>query len=245
MEIYNLSSGSKGNSTFIVCDDTKILIDVGTTKKYLVESLKEIGYDFNEIDMVLLTHYHVDHVKCLPSINSDILYSNDDKYHCMLDVEKDYEFKDVLIRPFLLSHDDTCYGYQIKHKDEVLTYITDTGYVKQDYLPLIQESTYLYLEFNHDIVKLHHTSRPPFLKERILSDSGHLNNHDASLILYKGHSDKLKQLLVAHISDEANDVFLIENEIQSVFNAYQTPINFEILYTKPFTITKAGSINED
>jgi len=247
MKIYNLSSGSKGNSTLVVCDEYKILIDVGTTKTYLKSALAKLGYHLNDIDLVLLTHYHSDHVKALNSFDDNIIMSDSNyKYHCTLDILIDNPLNEhVYIKPFILSHDDLCYGYQIKFKEEILTYITDTGYVKIDYLPLIQEADYLYLEFNHDIVKLHHTGRPPYLKERILSDSGHLNNHDASLILYKGHSEKLKQLFVAHISQEANTVELIEHEIQSIFKAYNQEISFDILYTKDHEITAGGCLNED
>lgn len=246
MKIFNLSSGSKGNVTLIVCGNFKILIDAGTTKKYIVASLAELGYTMDEIDLVLVTHYHVDHAKSIHTFDQSKVKSNkDQEEHCLLKLNEDNIYEKVCIKPFLLSHDSMCYGYQIKYDDEVLTYITDTGYVKNDYLDLIKEADYLYLEFNHDIGKLHQTSRPPILKQRILSDNGHLNNHDAAYIVYKGKSNKLKQLMVAHISEEANTIDLIQNEIENVFNSFDQEIDFDILYTGHQTITKAGKIDEN
>ncbi|WP_423363274.1 MBL fold metallo-hydrolase [Mycoplasma sp. P36-A1] len=246
MKIYNLSSGSKGNVSLVVCGSYKILIDAGTTKKYLVSSLNEIGYTLEDIDLVLVTHYHSDHAKALNAFKTNKIMSNkEEDMHCLLKVNELNQYDKVCIRPFLLSHDSLCYGYQIKYNDETLTYITDTGYVKKVYETYISEADYLYLEFNHDIVKLNQTSRPPYLKQRILSDLGHMNNHDAALIVCKSASSKLKQLIVAHISDEANTVELIQNEIENVYSAFKKDINFDIFYTAHETIVKAGSSNED
>ena len=60
-----LSSGSKGNTTFIGCGSTKILIDFGNTCKYVVDKLGDMGIKGNDIDTILITHTHVDHIKGL------------------------------------------------------------------------------------------------------------------------------------------------------------------------------------
>ena len=65
MRVIVLSSGSKGNTTYIECGETKILIDMGNTCKYVVDKLKGIGVKAEEIDAIFITHTHVDHVKGL------------------------------------------------------------------------------------------------------------------------------------------------------------------------------------
>ena len=65
MKVVVLSSGSRGNTTYIECGETKILIDMGNTCKYVVNKLKGIGIDAEQIDAIFITHTHVDHVKGL------------------------------------------------------------------------------------------------------------------------------------------------------------------------------------
>ena len=65
MRVSVLSSGSKGNTTYIESKNAKILIDVGNTAKYIKEKLEDIGVEPEELDAVLITHTHIDHVKGL------------------------------------------------------------------------------------------------------------------------------------------------------------------------------------
>lgn len=234
MELYSLTSGSKANSFLIVCDEYKILIDVGSTKKYLSNSLASLNYTISDIDLVLITHLHSDHIRSVNIFNEQIIFGCNDNYQ-MLDINKENYFKDIIVHPFILSHDSNCTGYQIKYNNKVLTYITDTGYIKDEYIPLVKDSNYLVLEFNHDIVMLNNTNRPHYLKKRILSDKGHLNNLDASLFLVQV-TENLEQLVCAHISNEANHVDLIEKQILKVFNDYDKEITFKIDYAKQLEI---------
>lgn len=238
MKFYNLTSGSRANATLIHAGAKRILIDAGATKSYLTKALREIGYKLSDIDLVLITHFHQDHCKSVNIFNRDIIYSLDQAHHRLL-LDQVNEFDDVKITPFMLSHDKDCLGYQIEHDNEVLTYMTDTGYVKNDYLKLIARSNYLIMEFNHDIILLNETDRPYLLKQRIMSDKGHMNNEDAAVLVAKT-CDKLEHLLVAHISEEANSVSAIENKINEVFNNFDKEIGFKIDYTHYQKITSGG-----
>ncbi len=239
MIIYNLSSGSKGNATLVVCDNFNILIDVGVNKKYLVKALKEVGYSFEQIDMVLVTHFHTDHTKSLKYFEDEIIFSCNAK-HRKLAINQDNDFMGIKIKPFELSHDELCYGYQIKYEKEVYTHISDTGYLKNEYLELVHESTYLYLEFNHEPYLLHQTNRPPVIKRRILSDEGHLNNLDAAVILSNTNA-KLQEVMIAHISEEANSYDAIKEAIINVFKTKQKEITFKIKFTGHHKITIGGN----
>lgn len=238
MKFYNLTSGSKANATLIHAGNKRILIDAGSSKGYLVSALKSIGYTLKDIDIVLVTHFHQDHCKSLNIFDQQIIFSLDSNHHHLV-LDQPNDFDDVKITPFMLSHDKDCLGYQIEHDEEILTYLTDTGYVKNDYLDLIRKSNYLIMEFNHDIILLNETNRPYHTKQRIMSDKGHLNNEDAAVVLAKT-SDKLEHLLVAHISEQANTISAIEDKINEVFKAYDKDINFKIDYTMYQKITKGG-----
>ncbi|MDF9866548.1 phosphoribosyl 1,2-cyclic phosphodiesterase [Bacilli bacterium PM5-3] len=243
MNIYNLSSGSKGNATLIECDNFNILIDAGGTKKYLINSLAEIGKSINDIDMVLVTHFHTDHSKNLNYFSNEIIYSQKIE-HKSLGLNIDNDFYGISIKPFALSHDESCLGFQIKENNETYTHISDTGYIKNEYISLISESDYLYLEFNHDIQMLRESNRPAHVKKRILSDKGHMNNQDAAIVLAKG-SNKLKEVLIAHISEEANTISAIKNEIDKVFSDFNKTIDFKIKYTAHQKVIKCGDCSED
>jgi phosphoribosyl 1,2-cyclic phosphodiesterase len=238
MRFYNLTSGSRANATLIQAGSKCILIDTGASKSYLVSALQQIGYCLSDIDLVLITHFHQDHCKSLSIFDQQIIFSLNSNHHHLL-INQVNEFDDVKITPFLLSHDKACLGYQIEHNGEILTYLTDTGYVKNEYLALIAKSTYLILEFNHDIILLNQTDRPYHTKQRIMSDKGHLNNEDAAVVLVKT-CDKLEHLLVAHISEKANSISAIEAKINEVFNNYEKEINFKIDYTMYEKITSGG-----
>jgi len=238
MKIYNLSSGSKGNATLIICDNFNILIDAGGTKKYLINSLASINKTINDIDMVLVTHFHTDHAKNLNMFSNEIVYSEKTE-HKSLNVNESNDFYGISIKPFALSHDEDCLGFQIKENGTTYTHISDTGYLKNEYLPIISESDYLYLEFNHDIQMLGKANRPAFVKRRILSDVGHMNNQDAALTLVKG-CHNLKELMVAHISEEANCKMKIQAEIERMFAEFDKEIDFEIKYTAHETIVVGG-----
>ncbi|MDR3215539.1 MAG: MBL fold metallo-hydrolase [Bacilli bacterium] len=238
MKIYNFISGSKGNSTLVRCDDYNILIDIGNTKKYLLECLSNINLTLEDIDIILITHFHTDHFKEAKYLEDLNIYSRLNKHHD-LSINKDNIFNDVIIKPFKLSHDDECYGYQIKDNNEVYTHISDTGLLKEEYYKYIKEADYLYLEFNHDPQLLQRTDRPALVKRRISSTKGHLSNQEAAVILAQSNG-KLKDLLVAHISEEANDIDVIAQEINKVFNDFEKEIDFNIQYTGFMKVSSCG-----
>ena len=65
MKICNLASGSEGNVTYIETGNHKILFDLGTTVKYIKDKLSELSVSIEDIDYVLITHVHDDHIKAL------------------------------------------------------------------------------------------------------------------------------------------------------------------------------------
>ena len=208
MEFALLASGSKGNS-FVLRDGTGlIMIDCGTTRKYLSGRMKELGIVKDDLDAVLITHDHSDHIAQIRMFEDLPVYSPveiDGIDTFRVQPMRPFFIETMRITPLALSHDAPgTVGYVIEDGIEKLVYITDTGYVNQNYLPLLSGADYIVMESNHDVGMLMATRRPQFLKYRIYSDQGHLCNEDCADVLNRIISENTKVIILAHISQEAN-----------------------------------------
>lgn len=217
MEICVLASGSKGNSTYIGTNQTKLLIDLGTSSNYVEQQLKAIEVNPRQIKAILLTHTHNDHIKGLkvflkkynPTLFlSPIMYQDISKLfkitnYCL--IEDDMMIDDLAISIIKLSHDASdSNGYIISHDHKSIAYITDTGYINKRYYNQLRNKEAYFMESNYDVKRLMEGSYPYYLKQRILSDSGHLSNADASKYLSLLIGDKTKTIVLIHLSEENN-----------------------------------------
>lgn len=210
MEFHVLASGSKGNSTFIFDHGVGILIDCGITRKQLLFKLKSLGFDENNINVVLLTHDHYDHNKNIGNFDTKICFCGKG---CIKDVDdshilkpyQEIQLSGYKILPLSISHDATSpLAFVIEGVEENILYMTDTGYVSQKNRQYLHNLNYYIIESNHDIEMLMATKRPFFLKQRIQSDTGHLNNEYSARLMVEMIGDKTKEIVLAHLSEEAN-----------------------------------------
>ena len=216
MKVSVLSSGSKGNCTYVETNNHKILIDIGTSSLYVEKSLKSIGVEPNEIDIILITHAHIDHVGGLrvftKKYNPQVYISDKILKESNLNIEKisnEEEINiesDIKIKSIRLSHDVTdIKGYVIEENDESMVYITDTGYINENNFEYIKNKNLYVFESNHDIEKLMNNPKyPHHTKIRILSDKGHLSNKDSAYYLSKLIGDKTHHIILAHLSEQNN-----------------------------------------
>lgn len=204
-----ISSGSKGNATIVVADNKVILIDMGVPLVRLESGMEEIGLTPKDIDFALFTHNHSDHIRGLNFLPIKKQYALHRTLptsgYNILEVNAPLIIDNLSITPIRTSHDaiNPC-GYLIKDKEESLFYMTDTGMFLEENLSLVKNPTYLIIESNHDIQMLMKTNRPMELKQRILSDVGHLCNEDSALAALAIVGQNTKEIVLAHLSEEAN-----------------------------------------
>ena len=207
MNFYVLASGSKGNACIIKTNEQTLLIDCGTTKGYLKTSMAKIGLVFEDVDAVLITHDHSDHTSQLKHFAHATIYSPSTHNYDSRKVipYEGFVIDAVSVLPIKTSHDDAdSVGYVLEINGEKLVYVTDTGYIRTQDFEYIQNADYYIFESNHDPEMLMLTPRPYYIKQRILSDEGHLSNEDAGLILAKAIGANTKQIVLAHLSGQAN-----------------------------------------
>ena len=218
MKVCVLSSGSKGNSTLVITDKVKILIDLGTTTSYVENALNNLNVDVKEISHILITHSHVDHIKGLKVFikryNPVILVTEDMKN--VLEKElgnfryEYYEDKkaiigDLTVNVIKTSHDaEESIGFVLINNNSSMVYITDTGYINQKYFKILSNNNLYVLESNHDIKMLMDGPYPYYLKQRVQGDKGHLSNKQASDYLCKFIGDNTRKIVFVHISEHNN-----------------------------------------
>lgn len=215
MKVIVLSSGSKGNTTYIETQTTKILIDIGNTCKYITEKLSTIGVTLGEINAILITHTHTDHIKGLKTFTNNYsapIYITE-KMHPKIPYVKQYKYiesslitiRDIKINIIKTSHDaEDSVGYIINNNDKSIVYITDTGYINKKYHPMLSNRDIYIMESNHDVEMLNNGSYPFPLRQRILSDKGHLSNHDSAKYIGDFIGPKTTNIVLAHLSHENN-----------------------------------------
>lgn len=215
MKVCVLSSGSKGNSTYIETLNHKILIDIGTSSLYVEKSLNSLGINPADIDIILITHAHIDHVGGLrvfcKKYNPLVYISDKTLKEANLAIERissqeNIIIDDIKIKVIKLSHDvSDIRGYVIEENNSSMVYITDTGYISEKNFDYISGKTLYVFESNHDIEMLMNNPKyPHHTKIRILSDKGHLSNKDSAYYLTKLINSNTKYIILAHLSEQNN-----------------------------------------
>lgn len=251
MRVSVLSSGSKGNTTYIESKNAKILIDVGNTAKYIKEKLEDIGVEPEELDAVLITHTHIDHVKGLkvfekkyniPVYLTDIMLKSLDFIDKYVLLDDEFDIKDIHINSIKTSHDaPDSRGYVLSSENKSVVYITDTGYINKKYFDILKNRNLYIMESNHDVEMLNNGNYPFSLRQRILSDKGHLSNYDSAKYLCSFIGNNTKYVLLAHLSEDNNTEELAYETLISRMNKNNIHIN-NIIITKQNKETELISI---
>ena len=218
----NLYSGSSGNCSFVGTDNINILIDCGESQKKILTALESIGTNINQINAIVVTHEHSDHVKTLGAISKKYnipVYANEKTFNNMpeqtelikeenrkiFNTDDHFEIGDLQIHPFHIPHDaaEPC-GYNIYNENNKISIATDIGHMDNSILKKLEESKFLLLESNYEPEILKYAKYPYYLKRRISGPNGHLSNQEASDTIIKLLSTGVNNIMLGHLSKETN-----------------------------------------
>lgn len=229
MNYYILASGSKGNATLIASGSTVVLIDMGLSLKRLKEKLKETPYSFEDIQAVFFTHEHTDHISNQHFFKIENVYSSQNTCELVqeniLEPYKSYEKAGFRITVLPTSHDArNPIGFIFEDENSKLVYMTDTGYISERNMEFMVNADFYIIESNHNVKMLLKTERTQAIKHRILGDYGHLSNEDSALYISSMVGENTKEIVLAHISEEANTPELAVSTYMKIFQKRQINI---------------------
>jgi len=218
MKISCLSSGSSGNCFYVSNKNSAVLIDCGISSKKVEERLFAIKQNPEKIKGILVTHEHGDHTKGVDvfarkfnipifatkgTIQNSFLCS-DKELICPIRNNETLEIGKMEIEAFSKAHDcEDPISFKIKN-GKTLSIITDIGHSCKNVIDAVSDSDFLVIEANHDIDMLKNGKYPWFLKNRILGENGHLSNYDSGLCVMEHGKRKLKNVVLAHLSENNN-----------------------------------------
>ena len=243
MEFTTIASGSSGNCIYIKGGNTTLLIDVGCPMKHVCASLHELGSSIEDIDAILVTHEHSDHINRvaqlskkyhIPVYASELTWESLPFYDDYFRWERhifDYgmEIGDIGLDFFRLSHDAVQpVGLLLEHNGHQVGIATDTGMVTPSMYRKLSNVDGLVFEANHDKAMLRHGTYPLFLKQRVASDKGHLSNAQAAEALAKLAGPKTKHIILAHLSEKNNMPQLALQEVSNAFTSDEGTPNISI-----------------
>lgn len=232
LKFCNLFSGSSGNCSYVESDSAKILVDCGASCKRTTEALSSINVNIDDLDGILITHEHSDHVNGLSVICKKYnipIYCNEktflnlkkpvsDDCKRLFKTDSKFEINDLEILPFSIPHDavDPC-GFNITSSGKKISIATDIGHMTKSIFKNLSGSDYLLLESNYEPEMLKSSKYPYLLKKRILGPNGHLSNDDASEVLCLLTQYGVHNIMLGHLSQQNNFPELAYKTVASAF----------------------------
>ena len=224
MRLCSIASGSSGNCIYVGSDNTHLLVDTGISKKKIDAGLKELDIKGEELDGILITHEHSDHIQGLgvfsrkyevPIYATPGTIEGIEKYAPLgrmpegllhpIHTDESFILGDITIDPFRISHDaKEPSGYRMNCCGKSVAVATDLGIYDEYTVSKLKSLDAVLLEANHDIHMLEVGSYPYYLKRRVMGDKGHLSNELSGRLLCDILHDNLKHILLGHLSKENN-----------------------------------------
>ena len=243
MRMVSIASGSSGNCIYIGSDNTHLLVDAGISNKRIQEGLNDIGLTGSDVTGILVTHEHSDHIKGLGVLSRKYhlpIYGTketlDEIAACKtlgtfdtgllspIEPDVDFQIGDLTLEPFSIHHDAANpVAYRVSHERKSVAVATDMGHYDQYVIDHLKDLDALLLEANHDVNMLETGPYPYYLKRRILGDHGHLSNENAGRLLNYILNDKLKYVLLGHLSKENNYEALAYETVRFEIDQGDTP----------------------
>lgn len=224
MRLCSIASGSSGNCIYVGTDTTHLLVDTGISGKRTETGLNELELSLSDMDGILITHEHADHISGLGVVsrkygipiyatektieaikNTKSLGSIDDSLFREVRSDEKLTIKDMVIHPMKVSHDAAePVAYRFYHGSKKMGVITDLGCFDDYTVASLQGLDVILMEANHDVNMLQVGPYPYYLKQRILGKRGHLSNELSGRLLNSILHDKMQKIILGHLSKENN-----------------------------------------
>ncbi|HOB11565.1 MAG TPA: MBL fold metallo-hydrolase [Syntrophomonadaceae bacterium] len=259
MQVHVLASGSTGNAVLLRFGSTQLLVDAGISARRIEQGLAEVGVRAADLDGILITHEHRDHINGLDVLvrrHHIPVYAREKTWEqiacrprlplqCCQSFQGAFDLKGVWVEPFSTSHDAAdpvgfafCYG----KKRCVLA--TDLGVVTPQVESTLHNAQVLILESNHDLDMLHRGPYPPYLKQRIRSNKGHLSNHDAGKVLSRLKRNETMHVFLAHLSQQNNDPLLAKKTVSYFLSKAGCQVGDEVILHLTFPDRTASLVSK-
>ena len=216
-----LGSGSSGNCAYLETDQVRLLVDAGLSGRQIRQRLLTIGRTPENLNGILITHEHSDHVQGLLGLAAKLqipVYCNrltKEAIEAQLKIKLDFrlfatgasfELGDVVVDTFSIPHDaNDPVGFLLRTPSGNIGFLTDLGHATRLVLERVRAANILLLEANHDLRLLQEDTRRPWsIKQRILSRHGHLSNDAAALVAQQLVSADLRHIYLGHLSSDCN-----------------------------------------
>lgn len=240
-KFVSFGSGSSGNCYYLCTEHDALLIDAGVGIRTLKKHFTTYGLSLQSVHHIILTHDHADHVKSVGSLSHDLhvpvyatalVHHGIENNHCVrhkidradvhcIEKDKAYKLGDFLVTAFDVPHDsEDCVGYRVECDGVVFCLMTDVGSVTDEIRRQINDAHYLVIEANHELEKLMTGPYPAELKERIVSDTGHMSNRTCGEVLAECATPRLRHVWLCHLSEENNHPVLASHTVTGVLREH-------------------------
>lgn len=224
MRLCSIASGSSGNCIYVGSDATHLIVDVGISGKRMEQGLNSLGITGRELDGILITHEHTDHISGLGVVarkfgvpifatkgtirairSTKGLGEIEEQLFCEVHEDEKLTIKDLTVSPMKISHDAAQpVAYRIAYGNKKVGICTDLGEYNDYTVECLKGLDALLLEANHDEKMLQAGPYPYYLKQRILGERGHLSNENSGRLLNRILHDGLQTIVLGHLSRENN-----------------------------------------
>lgn len=242
-----LASSSTGNVTYIETPERKVLLDAGLSGKKIEGLMKDVDRSLADVDSIFVSHEHSDHIMGVGILSRKYgmdIYANEKTWAAMapkigkiapehikiFEPGQVLDLGDLDVESYSVSHDaaDPQF-YAFHHDNKTFAALTDTGYVNDKMLSALKNADAMLFESNHDYEMLRMGGYAWSLKQRILSDKGHLSNEDGALALSQVIGSHTKNVFLGHLSQENNQQELAYLTVKDILESRDFAVNHDFL----------------